>query len=827
MNPGVTEAALLARERQERTTALLVATLDRVDRENEAREAREQRTLKALGGAALAVWLTVGAVNLARTNEQRQNERPRDAPTESVTVVRADPIRAGPLTEAESRELDVLVDTLLITPQIPPGARFEDRVGEVPDERIREIMREIDETIGGRVEWPNVYVTDLSEENQLGRYLSIPTRGGVTTPTEENAGLEGKERLGIHLDRSLVDGTRTGCEYGTMLRHTIVHELQHAVSHDNWAAINTAADEAGEAYAWPERPTAESRADMAMLLYAELEQRKAAGGPRLNELTPSERSEVVREVLTQYVTPIDNPPQQLAEHRLREMLRVDQYAHDAEHHTWRDFSDPRTDRYIDGEVGYDAPDYPFVPTGMDRKARMEELRTPLPELAARWAEERRERPRTIEDWEARYYPEDGRPRQGPSPAVRVKVDAYERAYGYTPACVTFALEAIERHRERETAAARRGREEAHPEAWVPRGTAPGNADRLAGMDEATTGGRKPQDGFRVSYGAPPDVKAGWYLEKLDAAGATERIQGPGSVARIREELRSELGPGREDAVGRVLENGLDEHVREACRKFLEQSSPEHRAGLAEATARTSEARTALAASEREIVTLDVRDPYTILEWQPPDGVEMNHQKEGRGRHEVRFHTTRPVDIVVKVADKAVDELHVGLITSQPGSIRLDSDEKGNAVRRGDGAGDAVREGQGHGNAWHDGSGAGNAVRDGAGDGAAIRSGTGDGDARRTGRGNGDADRQGRGKGDAVVDSRGKGDAHVHEHAVGDATRDGRGAGNATVSGHATGNAARTGSGDGDATVRDHARGTATVSGSCPGNATNSSESTLR
>ena len=560
-----------------------------------------------------------------------------------------------------------------------------------------------------------------------------------------------------------------------------------------------------------------------MLLYAELEQRKAAGGPRLNELTPSERSEVVREVLTQYVTPIDNPPQQLAEHRLREMLRVDQYAHDAEHHTWRDFSDPRTDRYIDGEVGYDAPDYPFVPTGMDRKARMEELRTPLPELAARWAEERRERPRTIEDWEARYYPEDGRPRQGPSPAVRVKVDAYERAYGYTPACVTFALEAIERHRERETAAARRGREEGQPEAWVPRGTAPGNADRLAGMDEATTGGRKPQDGFRVSYGAPPDVKAGWYLEKLDAAGATERIQGPGSVARIREELRSELGPGREDAVGRVLENGLDEHVREACRKFLEQSSPEHRAGLAEATARTGEARTALAASEREIVTLDVRDPYTILEWQPPDGVEMNHQKEGRGRHEVRFHTTRPVDIVVKVADKAVDELHVGLITSQPGSIRLDSDEKGNAVRRGDGAGDAVREGQGHGNAWHDGSGAGNAVRDGAGDGAAIRSGTGDGDARRTGRGNGDADRQGRGKGDAVVDSRGKGDAHVHEHAVGDATRDGRGAGNATVSGHATGNAARTGSGDGDATVRDHARGTATVSGSCPGNATNSSE----
>lgn len=127
---------------------------------------------------------------------------------------------------------------------------------------------------------------------------------------------------------------------------------------------------------------------MAILLAAEMEQRRAAGGPRLNELAAEERREVVREVLTQYITPYEHPVSEQADQRLLAKLRGEHYIHDEANLIWREVTDERTDAYVTGRDRYEAPERAFVPTTMDFKERYDELFTPLDELAERWSQER-------------------------------------------------------------------------------------------------------------------------------------------------------------------------------------------------------------------------------------------------------------------------------------------------------------------------------------------------------------------------------------------------------------------------------------------------------
>ena len=45
----------------------------------------------------------------------------------------------------------MLLDSMLISNHIPAGVPLEDRIGEVPDERLLEVIREIDDTLDGRI----------------------------------------------------------------------------------------------------------------------------------------------------------------------------------------------------------------------------------------------------------------------------------------------------------------------------------------------------------------------------------------------------------------------------------------------------------------------------------------------------------------------------------------------------------------------------------------------------------------------------------------------------------------------------------------------------
>ena len=449
---------------------------------------------------------------------------------------------------------------MLITRAIPPQLPFKNRVGEVPDTRVLEIMQEIDETLGGRIDWPNVYVSELPREGVLGKYRSLAIRDGRTYPADLNADEEPSKRYGIHLDQKLVSGELTGCAYDKTMRHVLVHELQHAISHDNGNELADAARNAYDEYEWPDMPTAESRADMAMLLYAEMDQRQAAGGPALNELPADQRFEVVREVLTQYITPLESPPRNLSDIRLREMLRTDAYNHDPENQTWQEIAEPRTSAYLEGVAAY-SPEEPFVPTGMDPRARQQEIATPLPELAARWAEERNERVATLEEWEARYDTARGTPGHGqPEPAVRGLTETatapgrYETLgsamSGWKPGCSAFA-ERIERRNAAEESGAVAGERpkqaqeptnERQTEEKSPRGARGAENDQSSGTAQRTSGR------FQMTHGADENLKPGWYVEKHGPTPDRNRVdQGTGNRnERARRTARAARPrPGRE------------------------------------------------------------------------------------------------------------------------------------------------------------------------------------------------------------------------------------------------------------------------------------------
>ena len=335
-------------------------------------------------------------------------------------------------------ELDVVLDAMLVTERVPAGVPFELRTGHVDDPRVLEIMREIDETLGGRIEWPNVYVTNGLPSELVGKYQTWTQNDGRTTwPEERAAGADHlDDRLGIKLDRELVEQElATGEVTEVSVRQLLVHELQHAVSFDNERSLLNAAERSRSPYEEPDNPTSEGRAEMAMLLAAEMEQRRAAGGPRLNELTVEDRREVVREVLTQYITPYEHPVSRQADDRLLAALRAEHYIHDEENLIWREVSDERTDAYLTGTERYETPHNAFIPTAMDGRERYDELFTPLDELAERWSEERADGRR-----QATARTRDNRG-DGRTVEVSIGTHAYEPAEAPAPAAGTSRREA--------------------------------------------------------------------------------------------------------------------------------------------------------------------------------------------------------------------------------------------------------------------------------------------------------------------------------------------------------------------------------------------------
>lgn len=357
------------------TTAALIGTLAGVGPQQHLHERRERYD---------------AAPRTAHADQARGQEQRRGADTgwERIRIrTTSEQVRY----EDGRSELDVVLDSMLITERVPPGVPFELRTGHVDDPRILELMREIDETLGGRIEWPNVYVTEALPAHLLGQYTTTTGSEGRTwEPEGRPAEAEGvDDRFGIKLDRELVEQElATGRVVDVSVRQLLVHELQHAVSFDNERSLLSAADRAGDRYDEPDNPTSEGRADMAMLIAAEMEQRRAAGGPRLNELPKEQRREVVREILTQYITPHEHAVGEQADRRLLAALRGGHYIHEEENLVWREVTDERTDAYVTGRDRYESPGNAFIPTSMDGRERYDELFTPLDELARRWSRER-------------------------------------------------------------------------------------------------------------------------------------------------------------------------------------------------------------------------------------------------------------------------------------------------------------------------------------------------------------------------------------------------------------------------------------------------------
>ena len=381
-----------------------------------------RRTMQV--GSLLAIGATFSGANTSRQpletsraavmTEALTEARPMQAEPPYKVVSADRGLRAEANVDSDAKRLagdaaetQVILDAMLITERVPPGTPLALRMGEIPDERIRAIVAEIDETLGGRIEWPNVYVTPgLTEDGTAAKYEFYPRdHGGRTVTPEENAEHTGAERFGIHLDADLVESELASCSPGGLsIRAALVHEAQHAMSHDASAELLAAAKENYEPYRTTDggpsfSSLSESRADLAMLVYADMAQRPEGAGPRLNELAPEQRRQIVRGVIEEHLTPVEQPPMEVADERLYDALRETRYLGDPSHKVWAEASDRRTTRYVRGMDVY-SESQPFVPTHKpDLERRRAQLATPLDELAERWQADRAARPVTYEEWE--------------------------------------------------------------------------------------------------------------------------------------------------------------------------------------------------------------------------------------------------------------------------------------------------------------------------------------------------------------------------------------------------------------------------------------------
>ena len=290
-------------------------------------------------GAAMVCWALTGGPNQDIAAPSRTPEPAAHRSSGAVTAT-VETGTVGTATTPESRraaherlanarrnELNTVLDSMLITQRIEPGTPFEQRSGHIPDERIRNIVKKIDDRLGGRIEWPNINLIDGLRENanangQYRAYREHRAYGGVdggTAPRRVNDWLEPADKYGIRLDAQLVENElATGRPADISIESLLVHELQHATSDDHGTELRSMADVTGDALAalpyediadaattmkpvYGGSPTAESRADLAMVLSRELEQREKLGGPKLNEMPHDERRAAMAGILMRYV----------------------------------------------------------------------------------------------------------------------------------------------------------------------------------------------------------------------------------------------------------------------------------------------------------------------------------------------------------------------------------------------------------------------------------------------------------------------------------------------------------------------------------------------
>lgn len=321
--------------------------------------------LGVVAGSALAITNLTGLVPERGDDTRLKTEPAPLARTadqgEGPTVV-----YSGTSEDGLRSELDTILDSMLITKGVPPGTAFEDRIGEVDDERVLALMREIDDSLGGRIAWPNVKLVD----------------GLMDTPTPEGNYIRGQyspRSNTIVLDKGLVEHELdTHLTHDRSVRSLLVHELQHATTAANWRQLL----EQAETNDWPYEdgsPYAESRADLASLLDAELAQRHGAG-PRLNELDPADRRDALSEILTEFLHRRDDRPHDYARGTLLYALKDDHYVHSRGNAIWNMVRTEHLDDFTMGRLGYNK----YMPPGMTEDERDAERYKPLTRVAEDW-----------------------------------------------------------------------------------------------------------------------------------------------------------------------------------------------------------------------------------------------------------------------------------------------------------------------------------------------------------------------------------------------------------------------------------------------------------
>ena len=339
-------------------------------------------------GMVTATFLTEGLNNASRTATTPEH---REAAHER-------------LTNARRNELNTVLDSMLISQHIKPGTPFEERSGHIPDERIRNIAKKIDNRLGGRIEWPNIHLVDGLRENTRanGQHQAYKAGGGETAPPAINDPRKPAEKFGIRLDKQLVeDEFRTGEPGSISIESLLVHEVQHATSNDHETELRAKEAATGDALAalpyediadaamsmkpvYGQNPTAESRADLAMVLHRELEQREKLGGPKLNEMPDDERRAAMSGILIRYVE--NHHDRDRNEGELLGALKDRTYIHDQgtnerlPNPIWEPDTNAR--HTVEWAHGHSVPSH--RPRDSSLIEQLDSLGTNLPGMAERW-----------------------------------------------------------------------------------------------------------------------------------------------------------------------------------------------------------------------------------------------------------------------------------------------------------------------------------------------------------------------------------------------------------------------------------------------------------
>ena len=318
------------------------------------------------------------------TAYQRYEIERRDAPdAPTAPDPRETGLRAESTYEQEiSTELDAILDSMLTTGRVPPGTPFEERVGVIPSEDIRALMKDIDDNLGGRIEWPNIHISDeMAIDGAMGQYRAYIGAHGATIPESLNRDEPADRKFGITIRRDLYEDRNSETPAHRMsLRAVLVHELQHATTSDNVGRLEQVAEENGWPYETNKHAMAEGRADLAVLLEREIDARRDAGGPKLNEMEPAERREAISHILGGYLGAEPGEPKHTRDAKLLLALRDPAYLASPENLIWKENRDEKTNDYVYGHTEAEH----FVPNHRTPEQRQDDLRKPLDQLAAEW-----------------------------------------------------------------------------------------------------------------------------------------------------------------------------------------------------------------------------------------------------------------------------------------------------------------------------------------------------------------------------------------------------------------------------------------------------------